>query len=60
MSTYEKANLLTVLSRGHERGGFTPLQFWIRVVQNSHFAGLISADTRRELAAAVINGEVKI
>ena len=60
MSTYEKANLLTVLSRGHERVGFTALQFWIRVIQNSFLAGLIGKDTRRELAAAVINGEVKI
>lgn len=39
------ADLLTVLSRGHDAAGFTKFQFWLRVTVNSHRAKKIDDAT---------------
>lgn len=48
------ANILVVLSNGHERGDTPKLRFWLSVIVNSYLLGLISAELRGELTEAVV------
>ena len=49
LSPEKMCDLLTVLSRGHDRDGFTKFQFWLRVTINSHRAGKIDRPTYEQL-----------
>lgn len=50
MSSNEKANLLTVLSRGHARvESISELRWWLEIVMISREALLISRETARAL-----------